>query len=1363
MRPVRFPIILLCLLCTAVLPLSAQKKKTEDRGHWALVTGKTFVDGTKGNGEKAGIVSASSSSADFNILHFVAAHKDYDGSYSTEQQEGATVIHLGGTTKAEQRNIHRLTFKWSTPPQYVKVGEEDMIALDMDVLYDGKAFSVEALQADLPSDPRVRLAAPQDDFSFSLDVDVSPEIVAKRVSLDFNLIKDILSKSSSPDDVDKYMDRAIRGHEKDIQEASRALMGDYDGDSGWQASGRNTAHARLACDQSWDQRMPLTQGAYMLLTVTVKVGKNPSPIIPGGKYELLGTVTRIYLYQCFPEGGDVEVEIRGDDEGVWGENGEDGGESEGTTLPPWVVPGVITVIGVDGVRRVIKRRRKKKQEGKDDGQEEEEEKEEEQKKPSSYKMILYKEFGSTLMAGDDPKMVGARIEEITADRRHIDRRDLSEKIEITEGDNIKIVEKGMSGKYRCAKVRVDRLPAKGPNEGVIYFTFRAPAGALTNKVIFNLEDGSVEFFQENLTTPARCKKEFKLPFVVHGASQDAKVSVSVTSPEFSVRVDKGEVKGLWYACIKEDKTDLRKKEDKAGSYTIHHIQVRSVEPDGHTIEGSLPLFRFVMGLVFTTSPFVGCYAEEYDPKKHPEHLRVTYNGKSYAPAVTEATYSFLTWNEEENCLLRLVPGRESTVFSVQPLPAEQDGKVTDYLSKETREMTDEELINKLGLQLLVKEVYEDGSSRCLIHPSALLDAPARRKVRLHMETTWEGEKYEANQDVWLTSQPLRGEMSTDQMRQFSKEDEKITDQLWRISDFITGRDLLKRIGPVYRLAQMLLDAYDIKFGYDPGLVYLVRSTYLRFISGATLGANADAEPVEDLGLAAELLQCLSKTSQQAEAWLEDHGGVWTRLGIGIVSLGWSEAALTGLKVADEMMGAVNNPHHPGGVWEAFVAGAKVVTINYVTEKVWVASGTAVGAAVAAYHPELAATAMKVAAQAEGAVKGKLGFFAKDLSTLAKDIKKYATDSVGKRMGSRLRSTRSMQKSMSQSADDLIREWRQTSKWTPDELAEDAAFRASSMDGLRKVKDFERAYFDYRRYKTPEAEATFKRYLYEIQADKTAQKQLALYNGDWAQNLRSEYYRVMKDDYYHIDKDAVKNAVKRLREMGEDVSEDDLFVFNATNSNQEALESGLAITRDRDSTIMRTRKPTKANPHPLPEEIPQDIAEAAYGEAYTKHTGLTMEQGDQAIVQKGSKEMIGSGEKDLKRAFKEGHFGEQFDDLDGVAGAFEHKPEAWFEAGARARAAGNIPTALSKEEEGLRQAIKLYFDSAEPRGTYRGSLEKLTDTEKKLFYVMKKIEVKTQDPMSLSVTDFKKICKEKFGMDMTQIPAKLKEIVYKLES
>ncbi len=1340
--------------------LSGPACPAQNRGHWALKERKILIDGDRSNGSDTGVSSVSDGRLEFNIVHSIpqmisrgssgTGSVTADGrSFSTQNSkeytkeiydwnqeqieksgDGTIRVDIGGHVERAHDNMHRLSLTWTPPQQYVEVGKENEIFVSFNARYDDKPFDIKAVREDA-------MMGLTESFEYSLGVAVMPGIKTDRYALNYNTVSRILANSSGAEEFSEDFNDAFGDFEDEIEEAFE----EYDGDQEWDESVRDVASAKLAFDDdSWNQCLQLEDDAFMVVQFTLEYHRSNQV------QRSTHTITALYLYQCFPDGGDFEV-IRPAEEPP--------GEDKGLQLPPWVIPAAVSLGLLGLIGKVIQTVTDKVKKNKEDKGQDKSEKKKEAKKPSTYKMYIYKEFGNKLIVGDPPKIIGARIEEITAEGKRIERKDLTAKIEITEVDNIKILALGMSPRYRTASIQVPDPPQNDVWQGTIAFTFRTSHGALIQKVVFEIEDGRVIFFQPNLTLPSNHKDEERLPFQIIGVSEEAEVEATIDKA-YTVSLERAEKPGFWYAVINEKD----KKVGKAGEYTIHTLHVKATDTNQHEVTGELPVLRFNMGLVFKTDPFVGCYIERYDPARHPRDLKIMNNGKAYAPCVTTATLSFIYWDEEKHELTRMVPDPRETMFYAEPLAGERDAEFTDYASRETKGMSDQQVIDKIKIQMLIKEVLGDNSTNCIVYPGALLDPPARRKVNLHVEFFWDKEFYKADQEVWFTSQPLR-ENGLDPVT--GESDDAITNNLIHIKDYILRHDLLQNIGPVYRLCEMLLDGYDYRFGYDPGLAWLARNTFLNFVSGKIAGANAEAEPVEEMGFAADLMVALAKTSVQAEQWLEDHGGFWTRMSLGILTLGWSETALTAIKIPKDMLDVVNDPVNPGGAWKAFFVGVKTVAIEFATEQLWGAALQNSAEFIAHYHPEFAANCAAFASKAIGDVKDSLGILGKDVREIGRDLKNFASERFGRNTIKQLNQTKQLQKNLKKSTEEIIREYRQNSKWTPEEILEDELGRQANINGLKKVKEFEHSYLEYRRYRTPEAEAAFKKLAYEIQADKVAQKQLALYNGTYSYNLRSEYYRTLQADYRIVDQKTIKKITEKMRDMGENIDEEDLIIHCATNSNKDALESGIDLTRDRDVTVLRRKKPTKANPDPIPEEIPQDIAEDAYNEAYKETTGLTAAEGDQAVVQKGSDEMIGAGEDDLRRGFQKEHFGEDFTDVDGVANAFKHKPAAWIDAGLQLERAGDTAAGLAKQEEGLRQAYKLYFNSIEPRGTYRGTLGKLTDTEKEMFYLIKQIEVKTQDSFSLSVTDVKKIIKERYNMEITDIPKKLEEMVYRLES
>ena len=1300
MRRFRF---LLCLLLLA----AAGGPARADNGHWALQDRVVLFDGKRSDGSDTGISTARDGALDFNLVRTVA-----DPNWPAKTWE----------------EMHNLSFRWTSPPEYIRVGKENEIALTLTAQWDGDAFN-----------PRTEglYAGGTESYEYALEVQVMPELRAGEYALNYTSIRYFLTHSDSitefEDDFEEYADQI--DEELDAED----IFGDYDGDSRWYVDGDIGSRNRLAYSgRSWDQSLKLGEEAFMIVSVRIDIRQRTG--VSGQAHQ----ICEYYLYKCYPNGGDITQTIR-PDPGI--------GEQSLGEVPPWIIPaaiglGLTAILGAL-VRSVRNRKRKEKAPAGKAPQPENTA----PKKPSTFRMLLYKEFGDTLMVGDKPQIVGARIEEITPDGKHIECKEYTSRIEITEGRNIRILATGMSPRYRTAQICVDKYPKEDPAEGFIVFSFSGPGGTLRMQTVFKIQEGRVDFFQPNLTLPSGHDRQERLPFLVSGVNEDAEVDVSIDKC-YRVSAEKGEKPGLWYAIIDEvDKT-----RGPAGEYIPCTLKVEAKDSDEHEVSGTFPILRFNMGLAFKADYFVPCFLVRYEPGVHREELKVSTNGKSYAPALTPATLSFIYWDEEKHRLTRMVPDPRQVVLRAEPLGAEADAAATDYLSKGTRGMSDQEVVDKVRLQYFVKEILPDNSTSCYLYSCAVLDAPARRKINIHVEFPWDGKLYTADQEAWLTSQPLRQEGADS-----GESDDAITSNLIHIRSYILDHSLLKNIGPVFRLAEMLLHGYDRRFGYDPGLVYLVRSTFLDFVSGRIAGANADAEPVEEMGLAADLMLALAQTSAQAEQWLEDHGGFWTRLSLGILTLGWSETALTAIRVPREMIDAVNNPKAPGGAWEAFFAGVKVVGIEFATEYFIKTTLAGYGEMIAHYHPELAANAANFAAKVIGDVRQSLGVLGKDLRVIAHDLHSFATENFGRKTIAQLGNAKNALDSSRRSVKDLIRDWRKNAQWSPEDMAEDLACREANIKGLRKVKELERNYIEMSRYKTPEAEEAFRRLAYEIQTDKIAQKQLALYNGEWATNVRSGYYKILKKDYDLIDLKTKQNVVEKLRGMGEVVDEDDVFIYGATNSNREALENGLSLTRDRDVSISVRKRPTKSNPHPVPEDISQELAEESYGQAYQETTGLTMEQGDQAVVQVASPERIGNGPEDLGRAFKPEHFSEKFVDLDKVTRAFEHKPKGWLDQAAKLEESGLIGEALAKEEEAMRQANKLFFNSTVPRSTYNGTVDRITRQEMEAFQLIRHSEVSTQGPFSLSVTDLKKMLKENYGLRFEDIPGKLKEIELRVES
>ena len=129
------------------------------------------------------------------------------------------------------------------------------------------------------------------------------------------------------------------------------------------------------------------------------------------------------------------------------------GEDEGTEIPwKWIGVGVAVIGGGGAViigtsRKKKKNNNKKKSKTTQSNKNKEEKKDEEKEKDHSrYRMVLYKDFGDTLVAGDPPRIIGARIEEINVYGEKIDRPDLTERITIKAEENCAVSKATTNGR-----------------------------------------------------------------------------------------------------------------------------------------------------------------------------------------------------------------------------------------------------------------------------------------------------------------------------------------------------------------------------------------------------------------------------------------------------------------------------------------------------------------------------------------------------------------------------------------------------------------------------------------------------------------------------------------------------------------------------------------------------------------------------------------------------------------------------------------------------------------------------------------------------------------------------------------------------
>ena len=1131
MRIQRIPLFLIGLM----LAVSATAQKEKDRGYWALTYKKTLLDGERFNGNNTGIENGMNGKAVFKILEYMPSTFKADGTYSVRHEPGMVIITEGGQRTPEKRTIRSIETMWTKPPQYVKVGEENKIEIKVKTTLDGQPFDIDQLWGDLKKAAKKYNFVNKFERSHTVDLDiiVTPEVTVGNTTLGYDMMQSILANSTNEDDLETYSKRYVANADNPeaVQEALEKQYEERGGIMTWGSCLRDKAEGRLYCTDDWSQQLVLGKESYMVVSVKAAYSTD-NGIAPNGATKMLSyAVTQFYLYKYYPNGGDIENTVRADDDDQWlgGGDNEEGGEDGGTILPPWMIPVGVGTIGTFVGYKLIKRRRKGDEDGPDEPEdelekepEEEPEEEDEPKKPSTYKMILYKNFGSKLVVGDEPKIVGARIEERTAEGKRIERHDLTKQIEIEQGENLRIVETGLKDKYKVASITADDYPEES-HEGDIWFIFRTPNGALRNKVVFNIEMSEIIFGQDNLTLPSGYEKEVRLPFVAVGLdrSEDivAQISPADGNPDlantYSVNVEWDEETHMHFAVIH----DLKPAGKLAGRYERHLLEIEAPSKSGKSIKGSLDIRRFHMGLAVHVGD-IGCYIEEYSARKHATR-RFAFagaEGKTYTPAETHSSIVLYEYDESEHKVLQLAP-----VLTGCKWKAFDDEK--------------QKLVDKLGLQCnQTGEKGDKGGSEAIFRCCrCALDAPQRIEVILTLTTKHLDREYSTDTKVLLCSQPVRHFGSLNEEMAVLKEEEHTTERLLHIQRAIFEQGLYEKLFPLEKFIEVMLEGYKPEYGYDPDQVKRVRDLYTGVLSGTIEGAGGKAAKdmtlAEEVGLFLEVFIARSKE-------IEDSMGFFTRLVVGVATMGCADVVFTGLEIVRDMKEYVDN----GGdsVWEGFIVGAKVAAREFVMD------------------------------QAGGYAMEKMSKIAKNAGLTPEAIKKGAMEMVdegkgflntikGKVMKNALNdSTEASKRAISKSK--MIKEMAKSKPLTKaeKELLEISEFGFEH--AKEQVRDLQAAVDLYRMNPHgPGNKEMLNKLILDVQQNKQAM--YLLNNADESLNyVRSKFNTTLETIYEETD-----SAVKKKLSQGTGIPEHMIEKLNATTSDKMKLIKGQKVTMDRDVT------------------------------------------------------------------------------------------------------------------------------------------------------------------------------------------------------
>ncbi len=897
----------------------------------------------------------------------------------------------------------------------------------------------------------------------------------------------------------------------------------------------------------------------------------------------------------------------------------------------WVVPAAVAGgLAVGGL--ALKGRRKKKaaakkskKASKDEKKKSDDDKQdEEDEEKATYEMRIRKDFGDTLTPGDAAQKVYARIVRIPQGGKASTDAALTSKISITGDDYLNVSGQKLSGEYMSASVEA---PQNGdiPSEAVVNFRLAGGGGSFTNRMHFKIDRSEIIFFQENLTLPACSDEVWRLPFAVTGAPKDAVVEVcSSALNKYNVKIEPGEKDGLYYAVISEKAKDKK----DPGTWEPFSLGIKVSDGKSELVADSIPLYRFHLGLKLGMGYTLPCY------------LKTDATGKTQV-AVTIADLVYYDWNPETNDII--------TVF---PVPVKDTFKVSAKGEKE------QGYLKKLGIDYRATATTTENGRHIEIAPTkGVLDPPTRFKATLSLVADCgNGRQETVEKEVLIASQPVRQNVTA----AMYDEDKRIGDGLINIQSSIWDNGEYSRLFPLYKLIDVMLDGYDGAYGYDKHQVETVKDVYMRFLNGELAGANATAKQVT---LADEMRMFINSFLQTSEE-VENSMGFFTRMAVGVATLGMSETVFTSLQVARDMKATVEKG---GGVYDVFVVGVKAAAWEAVTDfDVW----KGVGKKLAPKQFEAAA---------------------KSVENLKKQTKEAASDyfseTIGKKTKGILENSKSVKSKAASQADEAIDAFKKHPEMSDLDKKLDQVYKNGQAHGKAKVDELQAAQWLVENNPTPENVKLYKKKVLEVQRDKFAMHQMnSLPDGN---STRAAFNKELDNVYKDVD-DEVR---KILKGQGYDLDEKP---FAATSSNKADLAEGKKVTFDRDVTYKTVDG----------KDVPQKAAQEAYEKAFYKRTtGIDApsdkaarewaEMHDQSVVQKGSRVSYGD---DLNPVIKD--WDQKLTSAGRTGRVMTYKSTEWFEQTDQMIRKANtledrglrldmLEQALSKRQEAARQMVKQF--------------------------------------------------------------------------
>lgn len=623
-----------------------------------------------------------------------------------------------------------------------------------------------------------------------------------------------------------------------------------------------------------------------------------------------------------------------DDENTDIEIFTEAGDEEGIEVSE-VIPAVVIGGGVIGIGRAISKKNKKKNNANNKKKEKAEKKEEkkEDEQQSTYRMVLYKDFGSILMMGDQAKKVCARIEEVTPEGVVKKRGDLTAAIEITGVENIKVESTGLDGKYKYAMVKVQpTVSGSIPEKAVVRFFYKGAGGSFANNVSFNVFAPLIEFNADGLCFIAGEKQTFEIPF-------DVLVPEGVEMPldNFSFSVETPDSSDFEAAIITtEDGLAVRVADTYGGNniagYTDDNvITVKAEDSAGNLIaKGAFPAVRFHEGLRLNLGD-IKCYL--IDAGNNPEEKYTDDRNVKKGYAITRVDVCLYAFDRENNCMSNPVLQESEIKFIFEDVKGscniydQDDNKATNFCQI-------------LDFQYkLLGVAFNNNTAVGMITPGkGLLMPPTRFKAKVTCEVTWQGKTYTDSKTVLCASQKRRTDSISEDMTtsEYIKAclkitdpdyDEKKTKKLEIMKLNLMREDYkLNQMVPFIKKIQVMLMGYDSTYGYYEPDFKRVSEAYIKWLNGEFTPSEVNKRVFDtgDENYWSDFGNYMFYNATES-GW-----GTAVRIGCGILTGGASEWAYLPMEVYNKMEDAYvyKNMSARDTIW----IGAVVVIEDMATSK-----------------------------------------------------------------------------------------------------------------------------------------------------------------------------------------------------------------------------------------------------------------------------------------------------------------------------------------------------------------------------------------------------------------------------------------------